>query len=120
MRKRYSDWYVPPDVGVQIFLLLFPIVAGVLAALLLPSVGRLKEGVSLQADVVAFYCAGLAAAVVGVFLLFLAKLPLYRQRMFWTFGPGALDRTHRRVYWLAYLLFVASVVLLGVVWLKVR
>jgi len=110
MSKRKSDWYVPPDW----ILILFPIPCiAVLAALLLPVVAQLKSG-----DLWGVYALGVGAGVVGSVLLFLARLPLYRQRRFWTFGPGESDRKHRQLYWLAYLFVALSLLLLGVVWVK--
>jgi hypothetical protein len=56
----------------------------------------------------------------GIFLLFFSRLPLYRQRRFWTFGPRELPAFNRKLYWLAYLFFVASILLLLTIWLKVK
>jgi hypothetical protein len=64
------------------------------------------------------YGFGLGAGVIGAVLLFVARLPLYKQRRFWTIGPMQLDRKLRRIYWLAYAFVVASLLLLGVVWLR--
>jgi hypothetical protein len=50
--------------------------------------------------------------------LFLARLPLYRARRFWTVGPRQLDRKHRRYYWLAYVAVTVSLLLLWIVWLR--
>jgi hypothetical protein len=44
----------------------------------------------------------MAFAGAGVVLLFLARLPLYRQRRFFAFGPKLLDESHRRLYRWAY------------------
>jgi hypothetical protein len=111
MSKRNSDRYIPPDrrwiLGMQFVV---PCIM-VLAGLLLPVVARLKA-----ADVRALYGSGLGAGVVGAVLLFVARLPLYKQRRFWTIGPMPLDRKHRRIYWLAYGFVAASLLLLGVVW----
>lgn len=49
---------------------------------------------------------------VGVVLLFLARLPLYRQHHFLTFGPGQLSGTHRRLYFAAYFFIVPCIFLL--------
>jgi type IV secretory pathway VirB3-like protein len=54
----------------------------------------------------------LILAVVGLILLFFAKLSLYRQGKFFTFGPKAMSRTSRRVYWTAYAVIGLSVVLM--------
>jgi len=109
MSKRNSDWYIPPDWGMFIVI---PCVA-VLSSLLLPVVAQLKT-----ADIRVLYGLGLGAGVIGAVLLFVGRLPLYEQRRFWTIGPMPLDRKHRRIYWLAYAFVVASLLLLGVVWLR--
>ena len=115
MNGKKSDWYVPPD-WACLFGLWFVLPAEViLASCLLPALAQLKE-----ANAVDLFYSGLALGCFGIVLLFLARLPLYRQRRFWTFGPSALPNFHRKLYWLAYLFVVASVLLLGVVWLKVK
>jgi hypothetical protein len=53
-----------------------------------------------------------ALAAVGLALLVAARLPLYRQRRFMTFGPRFLDPQHRRLYWRGYAFIVVSVVFL--------
>jgi hypothetical protein len=115
MSKKSSDWYVPPDWAFQFgWLLICPAVA-ILASFLLPALGQIKEAKAVDL----FYC-GLALACFGIVLLFLARLPLYRQRKFLTFGPRELPAFHRKLYWLAYLFVVASVLSLAFVWLKVK
>lgn len=109
MSNRNSDWYIPPDWGMFIVI---PCIA-VLAGMLLPIVAKLHT-----ADLRMLYGFGLGAGVVGAVLLFVARLPLYKQRRFWTIGPMQLDRKHRRVYWLACAFVVASLLLLGAVWLR--
>ena len=44
------------------------------------------------------YGLGVAVAMVGVSLIFYAKLPLYRQRRFLTFGSRALPESRRPFY----------------------
>ncbi len=91
-----------------ILLILFgPAVIGILAAMLLPALYHLKH-----ADAWGLFGAGLVVGVVGLVFLFLARLPLYRQRQFFAVGPRLLDTTHRRLYWLAYGLVAVSVFLL--------
>src|SRR5205823_11855212 len=115
MSKRNSDCYIPSEaLGLLSTLLLVPSI-GVLAGLLLPIVARLKT-----ADVVALYGIGVGVGVVGAVLLFIARVHLYRQRRFWTFGPRCLDRKHRRIYWLAYAFVSAGMLLPWVVWLRTR
>lgn len=106
MSKRNLDWYIPPDS----FLILSLPCVGLLASILLPFLVDLKT-----ADVRVLYGFGLGAGLLGTGLLFAARLPLYRQRRFWTIGRTQLDRKHRRIYWLAYIVITASLLLLCVV-----
>ena len=77
MKNRDSDWYIPPEaLGLLSTLLLVPCI-GVLVGILLPIVARLKT-----TDVVALYGIGVGAGVVGAALLFMARVPLYRQGRF--------------------------------------
>jgi hypothetical protein len=113
MSKRDSNWYVPADWLWHFgMFLIIPCVA-LLASILLPVIARLKT-----ADIAALYFSGVAAGVLGVLLLFIARLPLYRARRFWTLGPRQLDRKHRRYYWLAYVAVTVSLLLLWIVWLR--
>ena len=59
-----------------------------------------------------FYGIGLAAATVGVTLIFYAKLPLYRQRRFFTFGSRALPEGRRAFYRWGYGCVIFAVALL--------
>jgi|SRR5580692_1023132 hypothetical protein len=115
MSKRASDWHVPADWAALLsFHLIIPVIA-IIASCLLPSLSFIKS----QNAVILFYAA-LGAGSLGSILLFFARLPLYRQRRFWTFGPRELPAFNRKLYWLAYLFVVASVLLLLTVWLKVK
>ena len=58
------------------------------------------------------YGIGLAVAAVGVGLLFYAKIPLYRQRRFFTFGSGALSEGRRPFYRWGYRCVFFAVALL--------
>jgi hypothetical protein len=117
MSKNRSDWHLPEEVLGLLSIVFMPIVAAIamLAATLLPPVTTLQ-----RVDITALFLVGLVAGVCGIILLFFAKLPLYRQQRFLTFGPRELDRFHRRLYWLAYLVVLASIGLLVVVWFRLR
>ena len=119
MSKKRSDRHLPEEVlGFLSTIFFLPAVAviGILGTMLfLPSITTLQP-----VDTTKMFLIGLAAGVVGSVLLFFARLPLYRQRRFFTFGPRELDRLHCFLYWLAYLFVVASVVFFGVVWLSLR
>lgn len=69
-------------------------------------------------NVASLFWSGLGLGCVGAILLYFARLPLYRQRRYFTFGPKALPPSHRKTYWLAYAFVIASVFLLSVVWLR--
>ncbi len=115
MSKRRSDWSLPPEaLGLVGTLLVVPTIT-VVMSLMLPILVQLKT-----AHVVALYLVGVGTGMLGSALLFLARLPLYRRRQFWTFGPGELDRKHRRLYWLAYGFISASLLLFCVVWLRIK
>ncbi len=115
MSKRNSDWDLPPEaLGLLSTLFLVPCTA-LLVASLVPIVGWLKK-----ADVTVLVGVALSAGLVGACLLLAARLPLYRRRRFWTFGPRQLDRRHRRFYWSAYAFISAALLLLWIVWLRTK
>lgn len=115
MNQKRSEWYPPGEVlGLLVTIFLVPTM-GVLVAWLLPAIQFLR-----LVDVSRLFLGGLGTGLCGIALLFFARLPLYRQRRFWTFGPRELDRRHRQLYWLAYAFVVASIALLAAVWCKTR
>jgi hypothetical protein len=115
MSGKTSNWHIPPDWAFQFGLLAISLAIVILAGVLLPVLSRLKT-----AAVFDLYWGGLGLGAAGILLLFFARLPLYRQRRFWTFGPSALPNFHRKLYWLAYTTIVAAISLLGIVWLRVK
>ena len=58
------------------------------------------------------YAIGLAVAAIGVSLVFFAKIPLYRQRRFVTFGSAALPERRRLFYHWGYRCIIFAVALL--------
>ena len=78
-----------------------------------PILRRVREGDPL----LPFIALGLA--LLGIALLFVARLPLYRQRRFLVFGPALLDSTHRKLYRCAYVFIASAVLLLGLICLIV-
>lgn len=108
MHDKRSGSNFPTD----LFMLLFGFWPGVIIAILggfvvLPIVNNLKRG-----EITGLFMTALILGATGSYLLFLARLPLYRHRKFWTIGPSQLDSKHRRLYWLAYGLIFPSVCLL--------
>ncbi len=96
MNRDDAHWRIPRDWRVLLPLSFAPAMVGILIATILPVVARAREG-----DVTIFPSA-IAGALLGLGLLFLAKLPLYRQGRFITFGPGALPKWNRLLYAVAY------------------
>src|SRR5262249_10508311 len=58
------------------------------------------------------YGIALAVAAVGVSLIFYAKIPLYRQQRFFTFGSGPLPESRRPFYRWGYRCVIFAVALL--------
>ena len=58
------------------------------------------------------YALGLFVAALGIALLFYAKLPLYRERRFFTFGSRALLKSSRSFYHCGYRCMAFATVLL--------
>jgi len=85
------------------------------SSVLLPLVVQLKAS-----EVACLYGSGVAAGLAGVMLLFVARLPLYRQGRFFAVGPRHLDQRHRQLCWLAHAFIAASLLLLWIVWLRTR
>jgi len=106
MRCDKSDWKMPKDMlsllGVFVIL---PSVA-IIAGCFLPMLSRVRRG-----DPTLFWIT-VSIAIVGVFLLFIAKLPLYRQGKFFTFGTKALPERHKSYYRIACFLIVASAIIM--------
>jgi hypothetical protein len=105
-KRKLSDWYVPAELAGMFVLPLIALI-GIVAAMFLPLLNEARHrGDATLVDVALLF--GLA----GVMLLFFARLPLYRQRRFFTFGPRALDGPHKRLYRWAYRLIRVCVLLL--------
>jgi len=102
-----SDWYFPPDLaalfGIYYVVLPLALIGGWLS-------NRIYDAMSVGDSSACW--AAVALGAVGTILLFLARLPLDRQRRFLVFGPRELDQRHRRLYWWAYRFIGVSVLLL--------
>ncbi len=105
-KAKKSDWSpLPPDMVAIIF---SPFIIAGIALLTVSLFWRMMRG-----GVLAVFAVGLAAGIIGIALLFLARLPLYRSGQFLTFGPRLLDAPHRRLYRWAYFFVAVSVFVLG-------
>ena len=89
-------------------LLSLPLVAliGILASMILPTLSIMRRNL-----VEAFWVTRTVAGV-GVCLLFWARLPLYRQGRFFSFGSRALPQSSIPFYRAAYVLLIPSAVFL--------
>jgi hypothetical protein len=74
----------------------FPLGAALLAGLISSGIWSIRAG-ELVIPALAATC-----ALTGVVLLFIARLPLYRQGRFFTTGPRLLDASHRQIYRWSY------------------
>ena len=111
--SKKSDWKFPADLAV---LSGFPVlILAYLAGSFFSLINHLAT-----ANMVALFWTGLGLGCLGIVLLYLARLPLYRQRQFLTFGPRALPPFHRKLYWSAYISVLAGILLLEIVWLRAR
>jgi hypothetical protein len=115
MSKKMTNRNFPADLAALFkFDLVLPLIA-IGASCLLSLFGFLKT----ENAIILFYAA-LGIGALGIFLLFFARLPLYRQHRFWTFGPRELPSLNRKLYWLSYLSVVASVLLFLSIWLRIK
>jgi hypothetical protein len=109
------DWYFPPDMaallGLYFIVLPFALLGGWF--------GTHLYNARSTGDVTLLWLS-IAVGACGTVLLFLARLPLYRQRRFLVFGPRELDEKHRRLYWWAYRFIAASVLLMLLLLLILR
>src|SRR5262245_31198554 len=103
--NRNTKWGFPADIALYFapFLAGFPLMLVFLV--LRAPLTRAREGDFTLFSIVC------TLAVAGILLFFLSRLPLYRERRFFTFGSKGLDAPHRRLYRWAYGFIVPAVVL---------
>src|SRR5215471_18774972 len=110
MRNRGSKEWIgpPPDQWITLW--------GLLTITLIITIT--SWGLDLLAGLVGVpwiccYLFGISLAAVGAGLIFYAKLPLYRQRRFFRFGPRALPEQRRPFYRWGYICVLLGVLLLA-------
>jgi hypothetical protein len=108
-QRKNNEWIWPPaDQWLTIWGPWMTIMVAILSGRLLFYFLRLTG-----ARWIAFYVIALAMASVGAALIFYAKLPLYRQRRFFTFGSRVLPEQRRPFYRWGYRCVAIAVVLLA-------
>src|SRR5204862_3096067 len=90
---KESGWYFPPDLAALLGLYYVVLPMALIGGWLGTGIYNAKS----VGDNSAFW-ATIALGGIGTVLLFLARLPLYRQRRFLVLGPRDLDERHRRLY----------------------
>lgn len=107
MKRDRPERHFPRDMlfllGLQV---IGPAIVLIIVGCFLPAVLTARQG-----DLTLFWIA-LVLAVTGLVLLFVARLPLYRQGKFFTFGSKALPERHRKMYRIAYVFIGTSVVIM--------
>ena len=108
MKWEKTDWQFPPDLGC---LLVVPLVA-TLAGFIVPLLAIARQENTM------FFLLAITVSAMGVFLLFLARLPLYREKRFFCLGSSALPESHRKLYraaWKIILVGLGMLILLNIV-----
>ncbi len=110
MKNRIcKEWIWPPlDQWIGVWGLLTIAVVGIVTTWILNFFTQLTG-----APWICCYFIGLGVAAAGASLIFYARLPLYRQRRFFTFGPRALPEQRRPFYRWGYACALLGVLLLA-------
>jgi hypothetical protein len=109
-----SDSYIPRDWRLILFLHFAPIPILLLAATLATLFASAAHG-----DPTLLWAA-LLLACVGVVLLFTARLSLYRQGNYFSFGPRLLSPGHKRLYWISYAFIATSILIMALLLILLR
>ncbi len=108
MKRSDTYWRIPRDWMLLLPLGFGPVIVGLLMLVFLRVLAYSRENTSLLL-LIAF-----ASALIGIALLFIAKLPLYRQGRLFTFGSNALSRRHQSLYLAAYMFLGFAGVLVAI------
>jgi len=100
----------PPDIAALCGLYWIVLPISVLGVFIFPAFLRARNEGDLT-----ILCVATGMGIVGVSLLFWARLPLYRERRFFTMGPRHLDARHKRIYWIAWTLILTSIGFLSLI-----
>ena len=114
MSNPRSDGYIPRDWLAIVAINLAPVLVFLLAAILLPPLLNTAHGDPT------FLLGAIAIGCIGVVLLFIAKLPLYRQHEYFSFGPRRLSPGRRRLYWISYGFIGTSILIMTLLLIILR
>jgi uncharacterized membrane protein YidH (DUF202 family) len=106
MERDKSDWKFSPDILFTLTLCAGPIIGVSFLAWFFHEITNVRRG-----NLTLFWIA-VSVAIIGLSLLFTAKLSLYRQNKFFTFGSKTLAEKHKIVYRIAHYLIVASMLIM--------
>ncbi|HEY0454964.1 MAG TPA: hypothetical protein VGE41_01215 [Verrucomicrobiae bacterium] len=105
--QRNKEWlWPPPDQWITVWGTIITAVGAILTSQLFRFFSRLSGLPWIYC-----YAVALITALVGAALLFYAKLPLYRQREFFTFGCRTLPESRRPYYRCGYFCVIFSAAL---------
>lgn len=107
--------HFPPDLAalLGVYWIMLPIAA--LGTVMFSGIQAVKS----NGDLTLFWIA-LGLGCVGAVILFVARLPLYRQRRFGQIGPKGLDTFHKRLYVWAWCFLGLSISLFTLLLILVR
>ena len=100
--KDPMKWYVPPVVAFQLLVPLTMVGVSLASSALL----------AIDFRHTTTQVASFVISLLGVGLMFIARLPLYRERRWFTFGPKHLTGVHRRLYFAAYAFLAIGVAMM--------
>ena len=116
MKTSYpkSDWHIPHDWLAILAINFAPVLILLTVAVLLPPLLNTAHGDPT------FLVEAIAIGCIGVVLLFVAKMPLYRQHKYFSFGPRLLSPKRRRLYWISYGFIGTSILIMALLLIVLR
>ncbi len=105
-----ADGYIPRDWLAILALLSIPLLV---LMLMPPLLNTAQGGPTFLLETMAIGC-------IGVVLLFIAKMPLYRQHKYVSFGPRMLPAGHRKLYWISYGFIGTSILIMVLLLIVLR